>query len=364
MHLRLEVGEFGGEVFGLLGVFVDVVDFEGIAVLLDVVADADVLTEADHLHLLAGSVLTVFLEFGVFWGFAAIAIFDVNLGRFLAGLPGEGGDEGGAIRASGGADSGEFGEGGEPVVGLAGVVVDAAFWCSGGPADERSGANAAFPDITLDAIEGAKGVEEVGVVLFGEVGFFAGSVIGGEDDEGVVVDFEFFEMIDEVADTVIDATHVGGITLVNIGPAFFGGGWVVVMIPSRLFVVGMGVAVLFANCGVDHLPFLAEPLEAFFGKGTGWELENRVGGIVCEIDEEGFFRTSFFLVGDPFFSARGEEVGGEAFVEIVRDLVFVLPQLHSVFFGIVHVSVSVTDVAVEEVETTFGGIGWPNFGVF
>ena len=81
-------------------------------------------------------------------------------------------------------------EGGEPVVSLAGEVTDACFRDAGRPADEGAGADAAFPDVALDAIEGAEGVEEVGAVALWEVGLFAGAVVGGEDDEGVVVDVE------------------------------------------------------------------------------------------------------------------------------------------------------------------------------
>ena len=76
-------------------------------------------------------------------------------------------------------------------------------------------------------------------------------------------------MLEEVADAVVNAADVGGVALVDVGPALLGRLRVAIVVPGCPGVVGVGVAVFFPDGGVDHFSFFTEPLEAFLW-GRGW----------------------------------------------------------------------------------------------
>ena len=229
------------------------------------------------------------------------------------------------------------------------------------------------------AFEGTVGLEgggEIGRLVVGvrafEVVLVVRAVVGGVDDESIVGDAEVLERLAQVAQVVIHAAHESGEAFLDIGPA----------VVDRGGVVRVTVGIDSASGGVDHLAGSAVPLHASLdakagnievvaailsGVFDGGQLKRGVGSIVGEIEEKGLLVPVVDFISNQLFSASGEEVGGEAFVELVTH--------HGVLFvercfssggghvvGIMGMPVTVTYVTIEKVEATLGRIGWPGCG--
>lgn len=146
-------------------------------------------------------------------------------------------------------------------VGMAdeGVVGDAALWLVG-VADDEGDAEAGFVDGGFGSREGD-------------------AVVGGEDDEGFVVEVGLFEHVDEVGEAGIDA----GDALVVLGEfgAAFGGVWEEWRDDDLVWLVEG-----FGDAGV--LLLVGEVAE---GVGLMWEVEVLVGAVwvdEADVEEEGF----------------------------------------------------------------------------
>ena len=197
-----QLGFVFGEVFGFARVFGEVVDFDGF---VDFVADGFPVTPAGGL---SGS--TAFVEFPVeVVPLGGLATFEV-------------GEEGVAVgfKSGGRFGAAHFDEGGEEIPKGPGLGIDASGGDSAGPPGEGGLAEGTFIHAALESFE-AVGVlfEELADFGFGTEG---GSVVAGEDDEGVFVDALGAESVDEFADVGIDAGDLGGVGFLFIGPRLVG----------------------------------------------------------------------------------------------------------------------------------------------
>jgi len=132
------------------------------------------------------------------------------------------------------------------------------------PADDGADPDASLQQVALDPVEGAEGVEEIRLEGLLQVGFLAGAVVGGEDDEGVAVDPEILKRLDDIADAIVDAADAGGVALVNVRPCDLRGRGILVRVPCGGCVVRMEPGIGFSVGGVDHATLFAEPLDPSF----------------------------------------------------------------------------------------------------
>ena len=159
-------------------------------------------------------------------------------GAFGEGFSVEGGEDTGAIEGLLDLTAGDFEEGGEKVdLGDHGIVFDS-FGSATGEADEEGFTDTAFVEHSFGAAE-----------WVGSGDAAEGSVVGGEDDEGVFGEFEFVEGVEDLSDGTVHGFDHGGV---------FG-----VVVTSVAFLA---------------LVFLSE----FFGG-----LDGGVDGVEGEVNEEG-----------------------------------------------------------------------------
>lgn len=158
--------------------------------------------------------------------------------------------------------------------------------------------------------------------------FLVRAVVGGENDEGVFGEVEFFEEVENSSGVGIHEGDHGGKTFFGIGPVF-------VLVDSP---VGDFLAVLF-----EASRFIVRV----------WDGPVQVevkGGVLVAFDEgEGFFGDAGVGVGgffgrDIFFAAV--LVAGEAF------LFFVSPEI----LGVIVVRFALVDPTVEKIDTLFVGV--------
>ena len=112
--------------------------------------------------------------------------------------------------------AGDFGQGGHEVGEVAHVVGDAAGPDVTGPAGEHGLADAALVEVGLAAAETRGAVEEIDEDILPRPRLW--TVVGGEDDEGVVVDAEALEESEEFADLAIESgDHAGELGVGVVG---------------------------------------------------------------------------------------------------------------------------------------------------
>ncbi len=221
-----------------------------------------------------------------------------GLGAF-EGTFGERGSEIGAVEILGCFGFGDGAESGEPVgeVGRGG---------SGGaglnlsrPADNGRDADSAFIDGALPAPEAGGGVEEGGIypadVKFWIAAGMGGAVVGGEDDDGVVIETELLESVEDRANMLVEIGDHGGIAR------------------SRARVGD--VSVLSAIGAFFFIPLLWIAVDPFLGR-----MHRDVGFDEREVEEEGLV-----LVGvEEFESFFKNAVGRVSLIAVVVGLHFPL----------------------------------------
>lgn len=345
-----------GEVDRFLLVFDHVVDAEGRADAGDVVTHAFVGPDVDGLHFLAELVAVSRLKLRPVGRTVPLEILDIDGARGLFAHACELGHDGAPVGEGGTGHPGQIGEGGHPVMELRWLTALGIGGDGGGPADEGGHADAALPEIALDAIVGAEGLEEAGIVdaHIVEAGGVLRAVVGGEDDERIIVETEVFEELDKVSGGVVEAAHHGGIALGELGPGL--------AVAGCVGVLRMETGVPVAGGGVDHLPRRAEPLHAAVKAEAGRVVAGRgevggcghtqagVGRELGEVDEEGLVRVGSVMVDDPLFCPRGEQIGGVALGEISRDVGEVVVEGPPQLEGIVEVSILVRNVSKKVVK--------------
>lgn len=170
-------------------------------------------------------------------------------------------DFGGDFYASGGA------EGGKPIGEVRWCVGLAAGFRFAGPADDGGNAEAAFVNRSLPSAKVLGGIKEGSIdaadVEFGVAAGVGRAIIGGENNEGVVVESVFFKALQNGADVFIEIRNHRGIT----------GAW-----------PGVGkVSILAAVGAVFVVPFLG----VFFGPFVG-RMHRDVRLDEGKVEEEGF----------------------------------------------------------------------------
>lgn len=123
----------------------------------------------------------------------------------LVGLAFEEGEEGKTIDLFRGGLADEVGHGGEDVPEGAEVISGAVWLDEGGPASQHGSADPGFVHVTLHAAEACGGVPEIGIVPT----FAMCPVVGGKDDEGIVIEAIVLKEGEDVADLVIEILDHG-----------------------------------------------------------------------------------------------------------------------------------------------------------
>ena len=130
--------------------------------------------------------------------------------------------------------AGGIDEGGHEVDEVGDLVAEFALgFDAGGPMDDEGGADAAFVIFAFVSAEGGVGesrpafavagrptaeatpffivVDGVGVALDAEEGFLLGAAVVGDEDDQCVVEFaDFFQVVDDAADVLVEAVDDGG----------------------------------------------------------------------------------------------------------------------------------------------------------
>ena len=219
-----DLGSFFDDVGLLLGVGFEVVEFEG--------------AEGVVLHEFVVATDEGFVAFATVGG-AAFAAGEVEVARGGEGLAFEDRDEADGVEIRGGLGTGEFEESGEEIEVQALIVGAGAGLDLGGPADHEGDAEAAVVVVLLTAAPRGVGL------AVGE----GAAVVGGEDDDGVVLLTGVFEGCEEASDAIVEVFDEG-----DIGGAF------VIEVRGASF---------------------------DFGEPFGGGFDGEVGGVVGEVEEEG-----------------------------------------------------------------------------
>lgn len=123
-----------------------------------------------------------------------------------------------AVYVIGGLDPGQLGKGGHTVAEVPLVVVGASRLHGTGPPRDGGHPNTALGEIPLDPAVAAVGVEIVGLVA----SFLVRTVVGGEDDEGVLGHAQFGDQVEDLADIAVDVLDHGGEPFLRLGPILLG----------------------------------------------------------------------------------------------------------------------------------------------
>ena len=361
LHALLENGELcagSGQIRDFLGIGQRVVDLKIIVVGLHVAADAFEAIQVNDLLQITRGTATGPFKLAVLRSAAWEIVFHIDGAGSLRTCDGERGDERYAIRARGGGQAGEFGEGGHPVVELRRRVADAAGPYSARPPNKRRFPQAAFPTVALDAVHGTERAEKGGVlgVNPAAAGFIVWAVVGGENHEGVVFDFQVTQELQQIAGDIIQPPDHGGVTFLGFGPGHFRGGGIVIVIPGGVDVIGMDPGIDLAGGGIDHGTRGAGPLHAAMqaaagGIRPGGYLQLRMRGIVGEVDEKWMGGVGGQLVHDPSLGAGRPQVCRVTLVELGDDIrVVAVPDGLAAFLGVMVMAVQMGHVAEEIVE--------------
>ena len=286
-------------------------------------------------------------------GFVEFPVKELVL--LLPFLAEEGGLEGDAVEAVGAdvlveelvgvaVDAGEVAEGGQKVVEGELMVVDRASLHLARPAHDEGNAYAALIGAALLALQESVAVEEVGVCA----AFLMRAVVGGKDNDGVLVEPALFEFCHNLTHLRVEARDHRG----KLGVAVVGG------VVARTLVAAKGLL-------LAEMPLVGEEDRVFglhqFGvrQGVGEDAEERrVGSLLVE----------------PSHSLLVDEVGGilrtVAVAVAIHRVVDVLVERHAahalvaaraaVFVeevGVVEVCLELADVAVELIDAALVGRG-------
>ena len=204
----------------------------------------------------------------------------------------------------------EVNEVGGLVGGGAGLGFEKVSWA----VDDEGGGDASF--VLVLFVESEGGVAEVGPadvvapVGFGVPGFElfatgavegAGSVVGAEYDEGIIVEAFCFEVGDEATDVLVEDINHGGVDFHAVFfPLFVSGRKTVpggdVRGAGRELPLGgeeAGLELFLVASLAEDIPAFGVFSFVFFDFGLG-RLERVVGGVVGAVEEEGFGHFDFF----------------------------------------------------------------------
>lgn len=273
---------------------------------------------------------------------AVALVFPSGDGAGAEGLAAEGGCEGasgergerGAVALGGVLGAGEVEHGGDNVDDVGGVVVEGAgIGDLVAPCGDERGGDAAFVDPGLKHAEGGIGGVGPGAAVAGEGvggagdggfrGFFeatadigafvTASVIGEEEDEGIIEAAGLLEGVEDAADALVHGIDHGGVNghpevpflAFFLGQGIPGGDFGVAGGEGPAFVDEAGGGEPFVAFGAELVPsfhVLAAILLDVLGEG----MEGPVGGGVGEIEGEGFVFRGF---ADHAGGVIGEGVG-------------------------------------------------------
>ena len=140
---------------------------------------------------------------------AAVACeFAVEEFARLLFLTEERGSDADAVNALGHSATGEIEQGGQPVLKPGAIMVDAASLHFARPLDNERHADAALVKRALEAAQRFHALEEIVVHLQLEV---RGAIVGGENNDGVFLEAEFFDEVEHVADVAVHARDHRGV---------------------------------------------------------------------------------------------------------------------------------------------------------
>ena len=199
-----DLGVLCGEVVGFGRILLEVVELPGAGLFgLGILAHdfPRVIVESEF-----SSVTVKFPEHGL------------GAGKFFAR---DRGGEVGAVELAWSLDAGSGAEGGEPIREVGRGRGFAACFHFSGPADDGGDADSAFIDGAFPASEPGGGVEEGRIdsadVELGITGGMGGAVVGGEDDEGVVIEIVLLESLENGADMIIEIGDHGRVSRAGAG---------------------------------------------------------------------------------------------------------------------------------------------------
>lgn len=195
---RDHIGIEGGNIVGFIDVGGEVVEMDGgLGIFGEIKANGFEGTHAD------GLLFSLLMEFPI----------EVGMLFLLGGLSQERREKGDSIGLARDWNLGKFAEGGEKIP-VGGEVIGAGVGGDfAGPSGEERNTDAAFVEVAFVASEGTVAVEEIGLVP----AFFMGSVVGGEEDEGVGVQVEGAEEVEDLSYSAIQAGHHGGESSDGVG---------------------------------------------------------------------------------------------------------------------------------------------------
>ena len=188
------------------------------------------------------------------------------------------------------------------------------------------------------------------------------SVIRGENYDGLPVDLEISQGLQEITYTMIDPRDRSGKALRQVRQTL-----------SRI----MRVPIVIDGPlrGIDHFPRLSQPLDPTLdalsgGIGHRGQLQRRMRRIVGQEHEERTPGILLCLTDDQLLGLGRPQVGGVALIEAGRDFLIIFPDLlftlvgliipeGPLIGGIMLVPVHVPDVAVEVIKAPLGRVAGP-----
>ena len=222
-----------------------------------------------------------------------------------------------------------------------------------GPADDGGNAEAAFPRVLLDAVKRPVIAEELRILA----AFIVGAVVRRHDDDGIPVNVQVFQGLDEVFKGIAQPRDHGGVPLLRHGPFL-------------VRIARVDVRVDLAFRGIDQLVWRSKPLHpalhaTAFRVGAGGYLKLGVGRDMGQRQEKGLPGILAVRINNPFFGAGRQQVHGVGLVAIRCDALVPVPDAAffgggdgvGVFLGIMMVAADVVQVPEVVVKAAFRRVG-------
>ena len=143
------------------------------------------------------------------------------------------------------------------------------------------------------------------------------AIVRRHDDDGVFVDIQVLQSLDEVFKRIAQPCDHGGIPFLCYGPFLFG-------------ISGVDVGIDFAFRRIDQLVGFPHPLYAAFHAasfriGSGGYLKLGMGRGVCQRQKKGFAGILAVRIHNPLFGAGRQQIHGISLVAIPRDTLVSIP---------------------------------------
>ena len=229
-----------------------------------------------------------------------------------------------------------------------------------GPADEGRHPYPALPLIQLGSIVTTKRVQVVCFVHAHviQAAFVQRPIVGGKHHQGLVIDFQIHEELDQIRQGIVEASNHGGVASGMVRPGL-------PVISNRVGNLGVHPAIYRSTGRVDlplagiFIPLHAATQSAAFGiiplvaqVRVRGDTQSRMGRGVAEVGKEWLLRMRVAMIHNPLLGTRGKQIGRIALFQSIGHIDKAVIERTVSQLGIVVVSISMGRVTIERIEAS------------